>query len=162
MGKAIRWMGRETLEIMPAFAFFSIAFSIVIATDTLYVRGYAIHGLHFVGAIVLALIVSKAMLIADAIPFVDAFPHRPLIYNTVWKTCIYTGVAVLIYFAERAIRLAIQGARLEHGIPWSRFWMVIIWLLVTFLVYVSYRELDRRLGQGKLRQQFLGAADGRE
>ncbi len=165
MGKAVRWLGRETREILPAFVYFSVVFSIVIVTDALYVRGYPVRGVHFAEALILALIVSKAMLVADALPFVDAFPRRPLAYNTVFKTIIYTVAAVLIYLAERTVRLAIEYAgrpgfdeRLEHGVPWSRFWMVIIWLLAAFLVFVSYRELDRRLG-GTLRRMFFGGVD---
>lgn len=161
MSKVPGWLLHEAREILPAFVFFSIAFSIVILTDALYVEGYTVSGFHFAAALVLALIVSKAMLVADKLPFLDAFREKPLAYNTVWKTAIYSTVATLIYFAEKVVRIGAMHAglvaadpRLMHGIAWSRFWMVLIWLVVAFLVFVSYVELDRRLGSGKLRRIF--------
>lgn len=168
MAKALKWMKHEARELLPAFVFFSLAFCIVVVTDALYVKGYHIQGFHIAGALILALIVSKAMLLANMLPFVDAFPNRPLIYNTVWKTSVYTVTAVFIYFMERIIRTAAMHARLTndpsltHGIPWPRFWAVLIWLVVVFLVFVSYSELDRRLGNGKLRRMFFGSRRGGE
>ena len=38
---------------------------------------------------VAALILGKAVLIADMLPFINRFPHKPLIYNIAWKTVIY-------------------------------------------------------------------------
>lgn len=164
MAKALGRFAREAREILPAFVFFSVAFSIVIVTDALYVKGYPINTFHFAGAVILALIVSKAMLVANMLPFLDAFPHKPLVYNTIWKTTIYTALATLTYFTERIVRLAAERAGLTapdprlHTLMWSRFWMVLIWLLVAFLIFVGYTELDRKLGGGKLRRIFFSTA----
>lgn len=155
MGGLLRRLAREIREILPAFVFFTIMFSIVIATDALYVRNSHVNEVHFAAALILGFIVSKGMLLANMLPFIDAFPRRPLVYNIAWKTGIYTIVDVSIYFLERFIEAAVHHRELSTavaGVQWSRFWMVIIWLLVSFLVFVSYLELDRRLGHGKLRQ----------
>lgn len=82
----------------------------MILTDALYVRGYKISGTHFVVALAIGLIVAKVMLIANALPFVDAFPERPLIYNTVWKTTIYSILAVAFYLAEHYAKAAVEAS----------------------------------------------------
>lgn len=162
MSRVLKRVEHEFLKLLPAFLFFSVAFSIVVTADALYVRGSRMHGFRIVGAIVLALIVSKAILVANMLPFVDAFRNRPLVYNTVWKTCLYTVVALWTYFTERTIRLAAMDAHLTrpdpqlmHPFPWTRFWVVMIWLLVSFFIFVSYAELDRKLGRGRLRRLFF-------
>ena len=38
-----------------------------------------------------ALLVAKVVLITDALPFVNRFPEKPLIYNVVWKTALPAG-----------------------------------------------------------------------
>jgi len=162
MGKALNWVRHEIREMLPAFIFFSIAFAIVIFTDALFVRGDHISGMHIAMALVLGLIVSKAMLLANTLPFIDAFRRRAAAYNTTWKTAIYTVAAVLVYFMERLVEAIVHDRSFwgELGrIPWSRFWMVIIWLLVAFLIYVGYSEIDRRLGEGRLRRLFFGRSD---
>jgi hypothetical protein len=164
MGKVLRWFGGEIREILPAFVFFSVVLCVVVATDALYVRGISVKAIHIITALILALTVSKAILLANALPFIDAFPRHPLVYNTAWKTAIYTVAAVLIYFLERAIEAASHHHSLwqEIGsIPWSRFWMVIIWLLVGFVVFVGYVEVDRRLG-GRLKSMFFGRPAGEQ
>ena len=39
-----------------------------------------------------------AVLIADMLPFINRFPHRPLIYNVAWKTVIYFVISAVIQF----------------------------------------------------------------
>ena len=36
-----------------------------------------------------ALILGKAVQIADMVPMINRFPNKPLIYNVAWKTLIY-------------------------------------------------------------------------
>lgn len=169
MSKALERLEHEFLKMLPAFVFFAFAFSIVVITDGLYVEGYGIQGFRIAEAIILALIVSKAMLLANMLPFVDAFPNKPLVYNTAWKTCIYTMAALAIYFAERTLRIVAMHAKLTGAepqltrpFPWSRFWVVIIWLVVLFSLFVSYAELDRKLGRGQLKRLFFKRGSAQE
>lgn len=158
MGKALKLVRHEVRELLPAFIFFSIAFAIVIFTNALFVRGESVSPMHLAEALILGFIVSKAMLIADALPFIDAFGRSAAAYNTAWKTVLYTTAAVSIYFLERVVEALTRHhslAREFGSIRWSRFWMVVVWLLVAFLIYVGYSEIDRRLGSGKLRKLFF-------
>jgi len=50
---------------------------------------------------VAALILGKAVLIADMLPLINRFPHKPLIYNVTWKSVIYLSISMLIHYLER-------------------------------------------------------------
>ena len=38
-----------------------------------------------------ALILGKAVLLADMLPLINRYPDRPLGFNVAWKTLIYLG-----------------------------------------------------------------------
>jgi hypothetical protein len=52
---------------------------------------------------VAALILGKAVLIADMLPMINRFPDRPLIYNVAWKIMIYLLVSFVVHYLERLI-----------------------------------------------------------
>ena len=64
---------------------------------------------------VAALILGKAVLLADMLPMVNRFPNKPLIYNVVWKTLIYLLVATLIHYVERLVDFWRQAGSLVAG-----------------------------------------------
>jgi len=49
---------------------------------------------------VAALILGKAVLIADMVPMINRFPNKPLIYNVAWKTVIYWLLSAVIHYLE--------------------------------------------------------------
>src|SRR6266581_2811270 len=61
-------------------------------------KGTGISPLGSVSVAVAALILGKAVLIADMLPMINRFPNKPLIYNVAWKTLIYLLVATLIHY----------------------------------------------------------------
>lgn len=61
--------------------FFSIGFCIIIIHDRLMTAGSGIQMAHFFRAFVGGLIVAKVLLSVDLLPFVHAFPNKPLIHN---------------------------------------------------------------------------------
>ena len=54
---------------------------------------------------VAALILGKAVLLADMLPIINRFPHKPLIHNIVWKTLIYLLLSLVIHYLERLIEV---------------------------------------------------------
>ena len=45
----------------------------------------------YVRGLVGGLIAAKVLLSVDMLPFFDAFPDKPMIFNVGWKTTLYTG-----------------------------------------------------------------------
>ena len=50
---------------------------------------------------VAAIMLGKAVLIADMLPVINRYPDKPLIYNVGWKTMIYLLLSAVIHYLER-------------------------------------------------------------
>ena len=119
--------------------------------------------LTFPRIIISSIIIGKIMLIADALPFLNRFSNRPLIYNTIWKTSIYSFFGLLFLTAERLVPFFFRykGADIawQHMVKdtsWPRFCTSQIWLVVLFFLFVLFREFAGVIGKDKLRRIFFG------
>src|SRR5207244_8336434 len=102
---------------------------------------------------VAALILGKAVLVADMLPMINRFPERPLIYNVAWKTAIYLLISAVIHYLERLVDFWREAGSLVAGndallaaMVWPHFWAVQIVLLLLILMYCTTRELVRVIG----------------
>jgi hypothetical protein len=153
----------EFFEVLPPTIFFLISFHIVILDRSLMLREYGLPISSVAGATVAALLVAKVVLIADKFPFVNRFPHKPLMYNVVWKTAIYVSASLLIHYLEHLVPLwwslgdfGAANRRLWEEIVWPHFWAIQIWLIVLIFVYCALRELVRVIGRERVVQIFFG------
>lgn len=151
--KVTAWLEEEIIEVILPAIFFFIAFHIITITRALMLEQYGIKVTTVASAAISALVVAKVVLIADMLPFINRFPGKPLIYNTVWKTFIYILAALLVRFLEHWLPLlwkhASVGEATRHlwqQVQWPHFWAIHMWLLVLFFVYCGFRELVRALG----------------
>jgi hypothetical protein len=110
-----------------------------------------------------ALVIGKAILIADKLPFIDRFPNKPLIYNIAWKTFIYLLIALFFRYLEELIpRLlkhqswGLANQNIQSEIVWQHFFVVQIWLLVLLFIYSIARESVRIIGKNKILEIFFG------
>jgi hypothetical protein len=99
--------------------------------------------------------VGKAVLVANALPFLGRFDRAPLIQPILFKTAIYFAVVLVVQILERIVRYLLGGGTMA-GISkyvsenWHRFAAVQIWVFVLFLIYVTATELNTLLGDGEL------------
>jgi hypothetical protein len=133
-----------------------------------FIRVLIARGSHFaplstISIAVSALILGKAVLIADMIPVINRYPQKPLAYNIAWKTVIYLVVAGVIHYLERLIDFSRQAGGLVAGnqkllaeIVWPHFWAIQIILLLLILVYCTAYELVRVIGKENVQQLFFG------
>ena len=156
----------EFLKLLPPTLYFFVALHIVAFVHVLIARGSMISPQTTISVGVAALILGKAVLLADMLPAINRYPGKPLAYNIAWKTVIYTVVAGLIHYLERlfdfyrhADGLRAANARLLSQIIWPHFWAVQIILFIMVLGYCTVRELGRVLGREKMLQIFFGPLD---
>lgn len=149
-------------ELIPVTVFFFVTFQLLLLTKVLMLKAYGIHVSSFFGATVLALVVSKVVLIADHFPWVNRFPEKPLSYNVVWKTAIYFSASLVVRYAEQLIHFwrrtgsfGEANRQLFAEIVWPHFWCVQLWLLILLLVFCAFRELVRALGRDRIFRMFF-------
>jgi len=151
-------------SVIPTVVFFFIVFQLLVFTRALILKGYGIHASTFLQATIAALVVGKVVVLADLLPMMNRFPHRPLVYNIVWKTSIYMVAALLVRYVERLIplifefkNLTVANSHLLDEVVWPHFWLVQLWLLVCFFMYCTVRELTRSFGREKVFSMFFGS-----
>jgi hypothetical protein len=163
MSKVSTKIKEEFLAILPPTIFFFVALHIVALVRALMIKATGIAPLSTVSIAVAALILGKAVLIADMLPVINRYPDRPLIYNVAWKTAIYLSVSLLIHYLERLFDFSRQAGGLIAGnakllaeIVWPHFWAVQIILFIMILMYCTTRELVRIIGKDHVVRIFFG------
>jgi hypothetical protein len=167
IAKAVRFVVHEFREALPPIVFFFVAFNLVELTTQLILAQYFVRLTNYMVATGMALIVGKAVLVADVLPFLRRFDDAPMIRPILFKTVIYWAVVFVARFLEGLIEYLIGGGTIG-GIPehvaqdfsWHRFAAIQIWIFVLFLLYAFVRELNTRLGEGELARMLFHS--GRE
>jgi len=162
MNKIVEKLKEEFLAVLPPTIFFFIALHIVGLVRVLMTEGTGLPVTSSAQIALAALIIGKAVLLADLWPPINRFPEKPLVYNIVWKTVIYYVVASFIHYLERlydfgkeAGGIVAGNERLLSEIVWPHFWALQIILLVVILNYCVIRELGRVLGEKRMIRMFF-------
>ena len=153
----------EIAKVLPPTIFFFIALHIVALIRALMLEGTGVALGTTASVAMGALILGKAVLIADLLPIINRYPDKPLIYNVAWKTVIYSLIAISLRFLERLIHGWREAGGLGPGfehlraqIVWPHFWAIQILLLVLIFSYCTMRELVRVVGKAEVKRIFFG------
>ncbi len=157
------YVREEVRALLPPTLFFFIALHLVALFRALMLKGTGIALSTSASVTLAALILGKAVLIADHLRFINLYPHKPLIYNITWKTMIYFLLAMGIHYLERLSEfwraaggfLAANDRMLAEMI-WPHFWAVQMLLLLLIFMYCTMRELVRVIGAREVRRIFFG------
>jgi hypothetical protein len=153
----------EFKAMIPPTLFFFFALHVVALMRTLMLKSAGIQFSTSVSIALAALVIGKAVLIADFLPFVNRYPDKPLVYNIGWKTLIYSLVAFVIHYLEHLVdfwkeagSLLAGNAKLLAEIVWRHFWAIQMLLVVLLLMFCTMRESTRVLGVDKVKNMFFG------
>ena len=163
MSKLFTKLKEEFFKLLPPTIFFFVALHIVMFIRVLMLEGTGIAPSSSVSIAVAALILGKAVLIADMLPLINRFPNKPLIYNVAWKTVIYLLISAVIHYLERLFDFWRQtggfvagNQKLLSEIVWPHFWAIQIILFVMIAMYCTMHELVRVIGKEKVIRIFFG------
>jgi hypothetical protein len=153
---------KEFKEVWPPTLFFAAGFNLLVLTINLILADYVESFANFLVATTSALVVGKAVLVANAIPLLRRFDTAPMIRPILFKTTFYWAIVFLVRFLEKLVEYLFAGGTFG-GIPkymtthftWHRFAAIQIWIFILFLIYTSVSELNARLGDGELRKIFF-------
>jgi hypothetical protein len=93
----------EFFKILPPTIYFFVALHLVMFIRVLMLEGTGLAPSSSISIAVAALILGKAVLLADMLPIINRFPAKPLIYNIAWKTVIYLLISPVLHYLERLI-----------------------------------------------------------
>ncbi|HEX4792459.1 MAG TPA: hypothetical protein VH370_01635 [Humisphaera sp.] len=163
MSKLSEKIKEEVKALLPPVIFFFVALHIVAFVRELMLEGTGIKVATSMAVTLAALVMGKVVLIADMLPLINRYPDKPLMYNVLWKTVIYTLVSLLVHYLEHLIEfwrhtgsLVAGNRELFSKIVWPHFWAIQILLVVMIFCYCTMRELFRVIGRHKVLQMFFG------
>jgi hypothetical protein len=166
VSRALAKVKEEIEALLPPTLFFFVALHLLAFMRALMLKGTGIALTTSATVTVAALILGKAVLIADVLPFINRYPDKPLVYNVTWKTAIYVLIAMVLHYLERLIDFWREAGSFIQGnqkmlaeIVWPHFWAIQMLLVVLLLMYCTIREFVRLIGRDKVRAMFFGPLD---
>lgn len=161
--KIVQWIKREFFHVFPIFLFFLITFNLINITEEELFRKAGMSPFTFIDILVAAGLIAKILMVIDHLPWIDLFPHKPLLYNIAWKTSIYWVILFCVRFSIRLFPFLLQGESLKiewenfiTQMDWRLFASIQAWYLMLFFLFVTGRELAHAIGPAKMRRLFLG------
>ena len=151
------WFLHELYEILPPVIFFLAGFNLILLTTNLILADYSAAFGNFMLATTGALVVGKAVLVADTMPFLGRYDRAPLLEPILYKTLVYWVFVFIARLLEALVEFLMHGHSLGEFLPhlastfsWHRFAAIQIWIFVLFLIYVTATELNHLFGEGEL------------
>lgn len=160
--RVVTWWLAQVKHALPPTIFFFVGFNLILWTKRLILQEHGIEFSGFFTALVAALLIGKAVLVTDNLPFMRRFDGAPMIQPILFKSAIYWVCVLIVRLAEELVHfVAAGGAIADFGnhfagqFPLARFLSIQIWLMVLFLVYVTIHELNELFGDGELYRLFF-------
>jgi hypothetical protein len=153
----------EAREALPPTVFFFAGFNFVVFTTNLLLADYAIAVSSFMLATLAALVVGKAVLVANAMPLLRRYDRAPLIQPILFKTAFYWVIVFFARLLERFVHFSVFDRKppgeffpyLITTFSWHRFSAISLWILMLFLIYVTATEFGRLFGPGEIERLFF-------
>ena len=160
--RAFAWWVAQVKHVVPPTIFFFVGFNLVLWTKSVVLREQGIEFSGFVAATVAALLVGKAVLVVDNLPFMRRFDGAPLIQPILFKSAVYALCVMIVRLAEGLVHFLADGGAIAdfpayviEQLIWTRFVLIQVWLMVLFLIYVTVHELNLLFGDGELHRLFF-------
>jgi hypothetical protein len=160
--RIFRWWLEQVRHTLPAVIFFFVGFNLILWTKQMVLQQHNIPFSGFVVATLSALLVGKAVLITDHMPFMRRFEGAPLIQPILFKSAIYWAVTFIVRLADAFVHFLGDGgaagaffSHLVEDFSWPRFLVAQVWLMVLFMIYVTIHELNTLFGDGELPRLFF-------
>jgi hypothetical protein len=153
----------EAREALPPTLFFFVGFNFIVFTTNLLLADYGAAVFNFMVATLGALVVGKAVLVANAMPYIRRYDRAPLIRPILFKTVFYAVIVFLARLLERFVHYSVVErnppgdfpAYLMTAFSWDRFAAINLWIMALFLIYVTASEVARLFGREELWRIFF-------
>ena len=152
----------EVREAVPPTIFFFVGFNFIVLTTNLLIAQYLVAVSNFMLATLAALVVGKAVLVANKMSLLRRYDRAALIRPILFKTVFYWVVVFFARVLERFVHFVLEGnapggfgSYLITTFSWHRFLAISLWLFVLFLIYVTVSEFSHLFGPGEIPRLLL-------
>jgi hypothetical protein len=152
----------EAREIGLVTLYFLACFAIFLSLKKLLLEQYDVTTYVFHAAVIGALVVAKVVVLLEKTSFGSRFQDGSLIAHVLWRSLLYTAVVFAVTFAEHLFDAWRTNGSLDGALSqlWAsrdlhHFLALNLCVALSFLLYNTCTELDRRLGKGSIRRMLL-------
>ncbi len=162
--RAHKWqkvLAHELFEYFFNFAFLAIFLVAFAWYRRLILAAYHIQYLGYWAPLIESAILAKVIMIGDALRVGRSFQNRPLAIVTIYRTVVFTILALLFSFAEQIVGAMIHGKTAADGIAEiadKGIYEVLAWcvlILAAFLPFFAMKEIERAFGAETVRRLFF-------
>lgn len=143
-----------TIYLWVIFGLFALYKSVILAEDHV---PFAAKGFALINAMVLA----KVMVIAKEFRFGEGFDDSPLIYPTLTKSASFCVLLASFKIIEESAVGMFHGKSFQQSIAnlgggtWQGILCLTLLLFVTLIPFFGFTELEKCLGEGKVKNLFF-------
>lgn len=163
MLKFVRWFREEIIMLIPAIIYFAICFNLFHFALGLMLQPQDVRFTSYLGATLGAILAGKVILVAESLPFINAFPRKPILYNILWKFSIYSFFVFFVQILDHTVKKiyhtgswSIAYTSIKADVSHSLFWGIQITVLMFFLIFIVFSELVRVVGKQRIKEIFFG------
>src|SRR4051794_13350407 len=126
--RAFDWWLAQVKHMLPPTIFFFVGFNLILWTKRQILEEQGIEFSGFLTATLAALLVGKAVLVTDNLPFMRRFDGSPIIQPILFKSVVYWFCVLIVRLLERLVHFMIAGesmvdfpSYLIQHFSWARF-----------------------------------------
>lgn len=164
-------MGRfinELREYLIISIYLWVCFSALLLYKTAVLQAEHVQFIPFGIAAVKALIIGKFILIGKAVKAGSRFSSRVLLVRIIWKSLIFLLLLLVFTVIEHIVLGWFHGHTVGNTVATltTRSWLELlapsVVMLLVLIPMISFEEIDRALGRGKLRRMLFGRSNADE
>ncbi|MGA3113881.1 MAG: hypothetical protein ABSF90_05530 [Syntrophobacteraceae bacterium] len=159
--KSAGWKSKaihEMVEYYIVFMYLAVFFGLFTWYRRLVLAEYRISYLHYGVAVIQALVLAKVILVGRALRLGQRLKDHPLILPTIYKAIVFSIFVAIFGVAEHTIMGLLHGEGIAGGCEElmragkDELLARCMIMFVAFIPFFTFEELERVLGEGKLRK----------
>jgi hypothetical protein len=150
----------EFKEIAIVFVYLAFFFCALATYSMLLLDKFDISYFNYGAALINALVITKVILIGEAVHVGTRLEARPLVYSALYKAFLYGLLVFAFHILEEMIKRLIHGKDIVGAFREIRLDDLLARSVIVFCTFIplfAFREVGRVLGQDRFRALFFRA-----
>ena len=151
-------LSREMAEYLANFVYMALLFGVFTLYRRLILDEYRIGYFHYGAAVIEALVLAKLIMIGDMLRLGRRLEDRPLIVPALYSSAVFIVWVAAFSVVERVVEGLLHGKGIAGGIDELlskgiyELAAKCLTVFFAFIPFFAFRELERVLGERKLRR----------